>query len=154
MIEKDFKTSLSFALLYLANMEGEVVQIEPGLIVTKNEDDYHLAFYNNLALDMKFSSKKNFEGLNKFKREIEVDMGEVRGKYKYIEKKINYDHGNINGILDNFDPKNVLLENERGYINSINYPHKKVKIIDEHEKIELILAMEPFSLIFVDLFKI
>ena len=154
MVEKGFKTSLAFALSYIRAMEGEVIQKEPGMIVIKNEDDLHLVFYNNAAIDTMFALKKNFKNLESYTRKIDIRIEELKGKYKFIEKKINHSYGNIEGILKNFDTNNIFLDSERNYINSINYPQKKIKFIEKYGDFNFNIEMDPYSLVFIDLYKI
>lgn len=153
--EEKFKTCNYFNLMLLKQLEGRLLLNKPGAISTVNNLDYHVYLYNNLFLDNIFSSRKEYENLELYKRRVKLRLKGLKGLYKKSVWTIDLFNGNVLKLLDDLQTDYMLTNNEVDYIDRVNYPKKTVEIIEIKDDIyEDEVDMTPYSIKLVSYFKL
>lgn len=149
-----FKTSLYFSLQLLSQFKGNIILDEDGCLVTNHNDDFNILLYNNMLLDNNFSMKKNFRYLERFSRFIDLKISNLRGRYKVVTWIINLKNGNTSYILNDFHQDYYLTDDEIRYVTNINSPRKKIDIINSIKDYETEIKIEPFTIVFMNYYRI
>ena len=154
MDKGQFKTSLYFSLQLLNQFKGDIILNEAGCLATNHNDDFNILIHNNMLLDNNFAKKKNFSYLERFSRHIDLNISNLRGRYKVVTWIINLKNGNSSYIINDFNEDYYLTDDEINYVTNINSPRKKIDIINSIDNYTRKIKIEPYTIIFTSYYRI
>lgn len=142
--KRGFRSPIFFVTSILSQMEGEIIHMEEGCIVSTNGKDYDVVLYGDLINDYYFANTKKFKNLEIYNRNIKLTIEGMKGDYKEETFIINYFYGNSRFILNDFDESIHLTYKEKEYIFDVNRPRKTVRKINLDGKLAEKITMQPF----------
>ena len=151
MRDRYLKTPTYFLLEYLSKLKGQIIKSREGVIAIKNEEDINLIIMNNLYLDYVFADQRNYNNISGEKRKLKINLYPIYGTYKVTKNIINSYYGNPLRRLDDFNTGGVLSQEDRDYINSVNFPYRKVDLIAPSYNYKFNLELEAFSIVCMQL---
>lgn len=149
LIDKSgFPTPFYHINLFVSQMPENVIYHKEGCLISKNEDEIHLLVYTNPLLDYSFAIEKGFEYLSDYKREVFIDISDLKGYYKETTQILNYENGSPYFQLRNFKQPELMSAYEKEYVRSHSTPLLMSDYKEVSGKLELTLTLKPFEVVY------
>ncbi|NLY73205.1 MAG: AraC family transcriptional regulator [Tissierellia bacterium] len=143
-----FPTTFYHISNFISQMPSEVIYHKEGCMVSKKGDDIHMIIYTNPFLDYSFSLEKGFDKLNRYNREINIELEGLNGTYKEKTQIISRYNGSPYYMLRNFSNPELMNDEEKAYLRSQSVPELRVDYKNIQDKIKINVKMTPFEVIY------
>lgn len=149
-----FYTPLYWALFFLKQIKGSLIDRAEGIVVTKNDEDVYVLAYGNALMSYLFALKKNFKELSAERYSLDVKLKNMSGRYKVVTETLSFERGSVLYNLGNFDYYKYLTMEERKLIQKLSIPDLNVDIEEIGEDYIEKIDLSPFTIILKKYIKI
>lgn len=149
----DIKSLNYYIRMYLEQMSGLCIYNEPGLIVTKNKDDYSCILYQDMANCIKYILSDN--GNNEFPvKNFRVRISGMVGRFKIITKTLKSSEGNFYCEFKKLGAQKFLTMEEKEYLKNRVIPEMRVENINLFGVFDKTFSLDLFEIMFLEIKKI
>lgn len=143
-----FPTAFYHINQFLSAMPQDVIYHQEGCLISKNQDEIHLLVYTNPFLDYSFSLEKGFEQLDEYKRDVSIDLYDMKGHYKETTQIVNRQHGSPSYQLRNFSHPELMSPAEKDYVRTQSAPLLMTDYKEVPGTLNLSLSLTPFEVVY------